>query len=157
MVRLERPPLPAIERRLRWPGTVVAVYGRDAAPFAERLAARARELGSDARTVRVELRHREGASVTGERDLAVTAAPDALLPALSSIEAHPALTVGVGLAFAAAVECELAVWIRAGESPLSLPDAERALVREARLVLEDPREGVAERLAERLVESAPRA
>lgn len=151
MIRLERPALPPIERRLRWPGTrVVAVYGRGAAAFAERMAGRARASGVEARTVRVELRHREGASVEGERDLAITAAPGALLEALSSIGAHPALTIGVGLAFAAAVESDLAVWIRAGASPLSLSEAERAITSEARLVLEDPREGVADALADAL-------
>lgn len=157
MTRLEPPALPSIARRLRWPGTVVAVFGRGAGELALRLARRARERGADARAVRVELRHREGHDVSGERDLVIACAPEALLAALSTVEDHAALTIGAGAAFAAAMESDLAVWIRAGESLVSLPEPERALAAEARLVLEEPRPGVADALADRLVGAGPAA
>lgn len=150
MTRLAPPALPAVPRRLRWPGTVVAVFGRDAAELALRLARRAREHGADARALRVELRHREGYEVGGERDLTIACAPEALLAALASVEGHAALTVGAGAAFAAAVESDLAVWVRAGESLLTMPEPERGLAAGARLVLEEPRPGVADALADRL-------
>lgn len=157
MTALDRPPLPPVPQRLRWPGTIVAVFGSDAAPFALRMAETARARDVDARTIRVELRHREGYTTSGDRDLAIACAPGALTEALEAARGSAALTIGVGAAFAAAVESDLSVWIRAGETPLSLPERERALASEARLVLEEARPSTADALVDALVRAGSRA
>ncbi len=145
-VSLDRPALPVIADRLAWPGAI-AVFGREARSFAGELARALTQLGADARLVRVELRNAEGASVTGEREVTVHAHPDALRDALAGLPRGP-ITIGVGAAFAAAVRADLTVWIRGGESA-TLGPVERELTREAKLVLDAPRPGVAAQLAER--------
>lgn len=145
-VPLARPTLRELPERSRWPGAV-AVIGQGATPFAERLAQTLTELGVAARVLRVELRHAPGHDVEGD---VVHAHPDALGPALEAARASSsAITIGVGLPFAAAVVGDLTVWIRdGGGAPLG--PIERAITTEARLVLDEPRLATADALAERL-------
>lgn len=157
--KLTRPALPAIDERLRWPGTLVCVIGRDASRFAEAMLAQLREHDVPARGMRVELRHAEGsalerAAFDGARneDAVLRANPDALVAALADArpEEDGALTIGAGLALAAAATPDLLVWIRAGESLLALGERERAIASEAALILEEPREETARALADAL-------
>lgn len=161
---LARPALPVIEARLRWPGTLICVVGQEASRFAGEVIARLREHGAPARGLTVALRHAEGsalepAAFEGARkeDLVLRANPDALVSALS--DAQPgderALTIGAGLALAAAAKPDLLVWIRAGERPLALSEPERAIVGEAALVLEEPRGAAARALGDALVRTGP--
>jgi hypothetical protein len=138
---LARPALPVIEARLTWPGTLVCVVGARASELASELAAALRERGAPARTLRVELTHAEGSSREGDADMVLRANPDALEGALAPLAAggDRGITIGAGLALAAAARPELLIWIRAGQSPLGLAPQERALLAEAHLVLEDPR------------------
>ncbi len=145
---LSRPALPEIAEPLRWRRSV-SVFGARAEEFAVELA---RVLG--ARLVRVELRHAEGFV---QKDDVLYAHPSVLKDAIASAM-DDRITVGVGSAFAAAVTSDLAVFVRAGESPLALSPVERRLARDARLMLEEPRIRTAQLLGEMLaagfVESA---
>lgn len=149
---LAPPPLPAIETRLAWPGTLVCIIGGSASSFAARVAAQLRAEGAEVKTLRVELRRAAGATLEGETDAVLRANPDALVPALERARlAESIITVGAGLAFAAAVEPDVLVWIRAGESLLSLGARERTIVAGAHLVLEEPRDESARALASALL------
>lgn len=138
---LARPALPSIAARLEWPGTLVCVVGGRASELASELAAALRERGADARTLRVELRHAEGASSEGDRDRVLRVHPDALEGALAPLAAtgDGGITIGAGLALAAAARPDLLIWIRGSQSLLALTPQERALLAEAHLVLEEPR------------------
>jgi hypothetical protein len=143
-VSLSRPALPELSSRVRWPRSI-AVFGSGAVVFAETLAG---ALG--ARLVRVELRHAEGWSAS--EDGRVFVHPSALGAAMHELRSNASsgFVVGVGSAFAAAVEADLAVAI----APASLAPSERRLARDARLVLEEARIGTALALAEALAGSA---
>ncbi len=155
-VSLSRPVLRQAPDRLVWPGSV-AVFGHDAAAFAERVHASLEARGLPAELVRVGLRHGPGWDRRGEH---VDTHPDALREALEAARdaAGDAIAIGSGVPFAAGVQAQVVVWIRAGESPITLAPLERSLSREAHLVLEDVRPTTADALAERLAgaRSAPR-
>jgi hypothetical protein len=154
---LARPSLPSVAERARWPGTVVAIFGRGAAELAARIAERLRELEVPVRVIRVELRRAEGSLLDGDAssEAVLHAHPDALVSALSALaDAAPAVTLGVGAAFAAAVEADPSVWITEGESLAAMAPAERRLASEARLVLSEPRPRAAVELAERIAARA---
>lgn len=131
----------------------MCVIGASAPAFAARIAARMRERGEPASTLRVELRHAEGALLEGDADRVLRAHPDALASEVAAArpDAPRAITVGAGVALAAAARPDLLVWIRGGESLLALGPAERALASEAHLVLEEPREDTATALADSLL------
>jgi len=138
---LARPALPSIASRRKWPGTLVCVVGGRASELASELASALRERGAAAQTLRVELRHAEGASSEGDLDRVLRAHPDALEGALAPLAptGDQGITVGAGLALAAAAQPDLLIWIRGGQSLLALGSQERALLAEAHLVLEEPR------------------
>jgi hypothetical protein len=123
----------------------VAVFGAGARAFAEALAGERPAL-----TLVTELRHAAGFEIA--RDAHVTRVlthPSASLEALEAASPsadEAALTIGVGLAFACAVEADLVVWLRGADSMLSLPAAARGAARGAGLVLDGPNLGVAREL-----------
>lgn len=138
-VPIERPALPAIDDPIVWP-RAIAIAGVHCVPFAERIASKI-----DARVLSVELRHAEGFSI--DRDT-VRAHPSALRAAIEAA-LDDRLTIGCGSAFAVAVRT-LLVWIRGDVHPISLSPIERELMKRADLLLEEPRDGVADALAARL-------
>jgi hypothetical protein len=151
-VSLSRPVLrEAPAQRAAWPGSV-AVLGRDAAAFAERLRDQLLGRGTPARVLRVELRHASGFDRHhGPLDTRIDTHPEALADAVADARAASSgVTIGVGTPFAAAVRAELVIFLRAGESLLTLPPLERMLAREAHLVLDEPRLETADALAARL-------
>lgn len=147
-VALTRPTLERAPAPISWARSV-AVFGHESARFAGALATRLAALGTLVRLLRVELRHTHGHEL-GVSHLHVH--PDALQSGLEEARASAAgaLTVGVGVPFAAGVQADLTLWIRAGESLLTLGPVERALSREADLILEEPRLATAEALADHL-------
>lgn len=151
-IPLAPPPLPSIDERLTWRGTLVVVIGADAVRFASRITERLRARSISARSLRVELRHREGASLEDGPDAVLRCHPDSLRAELAHLVPNDAraITIGAGAPLAAAVHADLVVWIRGGESLLALSPAEHALASEARLVLEQARDGTADALADEL-------
>lgn len=131
----------------------MCVVGASASSFAAQIAEPLRARGADVRTLRVELRHAEGASVEGERDAVLRCHPEALARELAALapQNDGAITIGSGAALPVAVKPDLLVWISGGESVLGVDPALRALAGEAQLVLEDPREEAARALADALL------
>lgn len=138
---LERPEPPAVTAPLEWTETrVIAVFGPGDRAFAEAI----RGARPEAALIEVTLRHAPGCERRGE---VLVTHPDALLEALTAARPQAPLVLGVGAAFAVAVRADLAIWIADGLPLMALPPPVRGVARDAGLVLEEARLGVAERLA----------